>query len=99
MLRQILYDVDRHVPVATISAKFHNALVAAMVAVAARVGHEQIALTGGCFQNALLLERAVRHLRAAGFRPYWHQRIPPNDGGIALGQVVGAWRHRPNEKK
>ncbi len=92
MLREILSDLEHHVPVGSIAVRFHNALVNAIVAVATRVGHEQVALTGGCFQNALLLERAVLRLRAAGFRPYWHQRIPPNDGGIALGQVVGAWR-------
>jgi hydrogenase maturation protein HypF len=92
MLREILDDIEHAAPAARISARFHNALANAIVAVATRVGHEQVALTGGCFQNALLLERAVRRLRSAGFRPYWHQRIPPNDGGIALGQVVGAIR-------
>jgi hydrogenase maturation protein HypF len=100
MLREILDDVEHHVPAGKISARFHNALVNAIVGVARSVGHEQVALTGGCFQNALLLERAVGRLRAAGFRPYWHQRIPPNDGGISLGQVVGAARElrRKNEK-
>jgi hydrogenase maturation protein HypF len=49
-------------------------------------------LTGGCFQNRYLTERAVRRLRKDNFRPYWHQRIPPNDGGIALGQIVAATR-------
>ena len=49
-------------------------------------------LSGGCFQNRYLTERAVARLREAGFRPYWHQRIPPNDGGIALGQLVAASR-------
>ncbi len=94
MLQEILSDLKRGVAVGTIAARFHNALVEAIVAVAARVGCEQVALGGGCFQNALLLERAVLRLRAAGFRPYWPQRIPPNDGGIALGQVVAAWRSR-----
>jgi hydrogenase maturation protein HypF len=45
-------------------------------------------LSGGCFQNRYLLERTIDRLQAAGFRPVWHQRIPPNDGGIALGQVA-----------
>jgi hydrogenase maturation protein HypF len=49
-----------------------------------------VALTGGCFQNRYLTERAVSRLRSAGFRPYWHRHVPPNDGGIALGQAVMA---------
>jgi hydrogenase maturation protein HypF len=47
-------------------------------------------LTGGCFQNKYLTERAVRRLREDGFRPYWHQRVPTNDGGIALGQIAAS---------
>jgi len=70
----------------------HNTLVNAIVELAAEIGVERIALTGGCFQNKYLTERTVTRLRQAGFRPYWHQRIPPNDGGIALGQVMSAIR-------
>jgi len=66
--------------------------VEAIVAVARRIALERVALSGGCFQNRFLTERAVRRLEAEGFRPYWHQRIPPNDGGIALGQIVAALR-------
>lgn len=69
---------------------WHEALAAAAVAVARRVNHPQVLLTGGCFQNRLLTERVVAALREAGFAPYWHQRIPPNDGGVALGQAVAA---------
>jgi hydrogenase maturation protein HypF len=39
-----------------------------------------------------LTERVVKRLREEKFSPYWHQRVPPNDGGIALGQVVAARR-------
>jgi hydrogenase maturation protein HypF len=92
LLWEVLADVRERIPVAEISAKFHNALVEGIVAVAEQVGEERIVLTGGCFQNRYLTERAVRRLRAEGFRPYWHQRIPPNDGGIALGQIVAASR-------
>jgi hydrogenase maturation protein HypF len=49
-------------------------------------------LSGGCFQNRYLAERTVTRLRAEKFQPYWHQRVPPNDGGIALGQVAAARR-------
>jgi hydrogenase maturation protein HypF len=67
-------------------------LIEGIVAVAEQVGKERIVLTGGCFQSRYLSERAVGRLRTEGFRPYWHQRIPPNDGGIALGQIVAASR-------
>jgi len=76
----------------SIAAKFHNTLVEMIVAMAKRVGEEQIVLTGGCFQNRYLIERTIQRLRAEGFRPYWHQQIPPNDGGIALGQIMAALR-------
>jgi hydrogenase maturation protein HypF len=90
LLHDILADVKRRLPVGIISAKFHNALVEIIVAVARRAGHSQVALSGGCFQNRYLTERAVMRLQQEGFRPYWHQRIPPNDGGIALGQIIAA---------
>jgi hydrogenase maturation protein HypF len=88
MVKDILADVKRGVPVGTISAKFHNTLAGVIVAVAQRVGQPQVALSGGCFQNRYLTERTAARLEQEGFRPYWHQRIPPNDGGIALGQIV-----------
>jgi len=92
MVWEILDDVKQRVPVSVISAKFHNTLTEIIVHVAKRIGEERVVLTGGCFQNRLLTERTVRRLEAEGFRPYWHQRIPPNDGGIALGQVFAACR-------
>lgn len=92
MILAILGDRQAGTPASTISMKFHDALAAAIAAVAARIGVERVALTGGCFQNVLLLTRTVDSLKAAGFRPYWHQRVPPNDGGIALGQICAAAR-------
>jgi hydrogenase maturation protein HypF len=90
MMSQILMELAEGIPVGLISAKFHNTLVEIMLEVARRIGEERVVLTGGCFQNKYLTERAVRRLREEGFRLYWHQRVPPNDGGIALGQVVAA---------
>jgi hydrogenase maturation protein HypF len=92
LVRAILQDVFAAIPLACIAKKFHNTLAQIIVAVAQRVGEKRIVLTGGCFQNRVLMESTVRSLEAAGFRPYWHQRIPPNDGGIALGQIVAASR-------
>ncbi len=94
MIEAILADVKNGIPVGAISAKFHNALAEGIVAVAKRAGQNRVVLSGGCFQNRYLTERAVRRLQAEGFRPYWHQRVPPNDGGIALGQVVAALRQK-----
>ena len=51
------------------------------------------ALTGGCYQNLLLLELTADRLRAMGFRVLTHSLIPPNDGGVALGQAVAAMRY------
>jgi hydrogenase maturation protein HypF len=92
LVRALVADVRAGVPIGTMSARFHNGLVEAAVEIARRTALERVVLSGGCFQNRYLLERAIARLRAEGFRPVWHQRIPPNDGGIALGQVAAvAW--------
>ena len=90
MIPQIIEDTADNAPAGLISAKFHNALAEAIVRIAAEIGVEKVLLTGGCFQTKYLTERAIDRLEQAGFRPYWHQRVPPNDGGISLGQIVAA---------
>ena len=92
MIEEIIADVRQGLTPNVISAKFHNALVEIIVSVARHVGQTRVVLTGGCFQNRYLTERSVQRLLEAGFRPYWHQRVPTNDGGIALGQVYDAAR-------
>jgi hydrogenase maturation protein HypF len=83
---------------AAAAARFHNMLVDMAAHVAHKVGETNVVLSGGCFQNRYLTERLVARLQREGFRPYWHQRIPPNDGGIALGQII-ATQARDNERK
>jgi hydrogenase maturation protein HypF len=90
MIRNILADANGGVSVAEISVKFHNALAEAVVTVAKHFGEPRVVLSGGCFQNRYLTERTVTRLRAENFQPCWHQRVPPNDGGIALGQIFAA---------
>jgi hydrogenase maturation protein HypF len=90
IVRGILDDLRCGVSVGRIAARFHNSLVEAIVAEAHAADEERVMLTGGCFQNKYLTERAVRRLREDGFRPYWHQRVPTNDGGIALGQIAAS---------
>jgi hydrogenase maturation protein HypF len=91
-IRALLGDLENGLSPKIISAKFHNALVEMIVAVAQKFDEPKIILSGGCFQNRLLTERAIERLREENFRPYWHQRVPPNDGGVSLGQVaVASW--------
>jgi hydrogenase maturation protein HypF len=89
-IRDALGDIKNGGSRGAISAKFHNMLVQSIVAVARRIGEPTVVLSGGCFQNRLLIERAIERLRQENFLPAWHQRVPPNDGGIALGQAVAA---------
>ena len=88
MIEAMLTGLADRLSPAVIAACFHQALVEMGVDAARRAGLERVVLSGGCFQNALLTERLVERLRAEGFRPCWHQRVPPNDGGIALGQAA-----------
>ena len=98
MMEAILSDCRHGRGTGVIAARFHNALVETVTDVARRIGQEKVVLSGGCFQNRYLTERTVTRLRAEGFRPYWHQRVPPNDGGIALGQIF-AVRHQLGLRK
>jgi hydrogenase maturation protein HypF len=90
MIECVVSDLQRREAAGVIAAKFHNTLAEMIVAVAREIGEPKVLLTGGCFQNRYLTERTVDRLKAEGLVPYWHRRIPPNDGGIALGQIVGA---------
>ncbi|HWR82931.1 MAG TPA: carbamoyltransferase HypF [Candidatus Deferrimicrobium sp.] len=92
MIRQILADLHNAIPAGVIAAKFHNTLVEMIVSLARRMNEKIVVLSGGCFQNAYLTARAIRRLSAAGFTVYRHHRVPPNDGGIALGQIAEAAR-------
>ena len=66
------------------------ATVAACRSLREATGLGTVALSGGVFQNLLLLERTVAGLEQAGFRALVHSRVPPNDGGISLGQAAVA---------
>jgi hydrogenase maturation protein HypF len=90
LVTALLDDLSRGASREDVASKFHNALVEGVAAVARGAGEERVVLTGGCFQNRVLVERTVQRFRAAGFRPYWHQRLPPNDGGVAVGQALAA---------
>ena len=90
MVHGVLSDLGENVSAGEISARFHNTLAEFVIEGAKRARESQVVLSGGCFQNKYLTERCMARLHQEGFRVYCHQRIPPNDGGIAVGQIVGA---------
>lgn len=90
----IIDDLRSGVSVGEISAVFHNTLAEMIVSVAQLVGEKRVVLSGGCFQNKALLEGTIERLLVAGFQPYWHRAVPPNDGGIALGQIAAALKEQ-----
>jgi hydrogenase maturation protein HypF len=89
-LEALLADLAAGAGPGAVAAAFHDGLARAVAAVAARLGDARVVLCGGCFQNARLTAAAVAALRAIGAEPFWHRRVPPNDGGLALGQAVWA---------
>jgi len=94
LVRAIAEERIKEKDPAAIAAAFHRtiigALVAMTVAVREQTGLGKAVLSGGCFQNRVLLEGTVRELERAGFEVYTHQMLPSNDGCIALGQAVVA---------
>lgn len=89
-IQQILEDKENKVPIDLISQKFHNTLSEIIIEIAKKINESKVVLSGGCFQNRYLTEHTVKRLKEENFSPYWHQRIPPNDGGIAVGQIASA---------
>jgi hydrogenase maturation protein HypF len=92
MWRGILQDLRAQTPAATIALRFHNTVAQMIVDMCFRLaeesGLERVALSGGCFQNRLLLEKSARMLSEAGFEVLTHGQVPSNDGGVSLGQAV-----------
>lgn len=105
----IVEEVSQEIAHSTISARFHNTLVEALARTCLTIQFHKslsvsrvsgpgsrICLSGGCFQNALLTTRLKKRLEDEGFKVYTHSLVPPNDGGIALGQAVVA-THKTRE--
>ena len=88
-------DVRNEPLVQKAALDFHESLARALVDRARRSGRKTLCLSGGCFCNRVLLERTIHHARASGLRPFWPERVPPNDGGLALGQLAIAALESP----
>jgi hydrogenase maturation protein HypF len=90
VVHAVVSDHRAGVPAAVIGARFHCAVADLVVKLACedRDASQTVALSGGVFQNALLLQLTLKRLQANGFHVITHRRVPPNDGGIALGQLL-----------
>jgi hydrogenase maturation protein HypF len=97
IIEGVVDDLMNNVSVPVISAKFHNTIINIIFAVVSEIskktGLQKVVFSGGTFQNRYILENAENKLKDQGFEVFSHSKIPSNDGGIALGQmVIGAWR-------
>ena len=92
IIQGLVADIEKGVTASIVSGKFHATLLAMFtdlcVVIRKETGLSQVALSGGCFQNRLLLSGLTRNLHNKGFQVLTHERVPANDGGIALGQAV-----------
>jgi hydrogenase maturation protein HypF len=100
MLHEILADLRKNTSPGSISNRFHNTLAALFSEACGRLGKtekiQSVVLSGGVFQNGTLLERLTRFLTDQNFKVHSHHKVPPNDGGLCLGQAV-AGRARMTE--
>jgi hydrogenase maturation protein HypF len=92
VIRAIVDDLRRDVAANIIGAKFHNAVADLIVQISLllhrQTGTSTVVLSGGVFQNVTLLKLAVSGLKSEGFAVLTHELVPPNDGGLALGQAI-----------
>jgi hydrogenase maturation protein HypF len=94
LMHAIVRDIEQGVSVLSIARRFHvtiaEMLAAACLEIRQMTGLKTVALSGGVFQNRLLLEQLMNRLDEMAFRVYTNQRVPPNDGGLSLGQAAVA---------
>ncbi len=87
MFESILKDLNADRSNNEVAKIFHNTLANLILQMAVTRKTPKVVLSGGCFQNMILLEQTIILLQQNGLTPYWHQRIPANDSGISLGQI------------
>ncbi|MEI6261625.1 MAG: carbamoyltransferase HypF [Deltaproteobacteria bacterium] len=94
IIQGVVWDIEKHVSPAVISARFHQTIIRMATALCRVIrqdsGLNRVALSGGVFQNTILLKGLIRELSADRFEVFSHSLVPTNDGGISLGQAVCA---------
>ncbi len=92
MFEEVIYDINKKISSGIIGIKFHKALCEALLRVCKKLSYDfgikSVILSGGVFQNRLLLRYLVQLLDSSGFKVYTHKNVPCNDGGISLGQIL-----------
>ena len=100
-IKGIIFDLKTGIKPAAISGKFHNTIAAAtcdkIVQINKQSGLKKVVLSGGVFQNKILLEKIVDKISAEGYEVYTHSQVPANDGGISLGQLIIAAKKRSKQ--
>ncbi len=95
LIRALVADQRAGVPIPAIAARFHNGVAAMVAEVCCLIrderGLSEVVLSGGVWQNVTLLARTIQLLYQDGFTVYTHEKVPPNDGGLALGQTAIAY--------
>ena len=93
-IESLIKDVRAGIHISKISTRFHNGLAETVRMTVNKMNHEtgirSVALSGGVWQNLTLIGRTLSLLRTDGFTVYLHRQVPPNDGGLSLGQAVVA---------
>ena len=102
LFEEILADLAHKTPISIISDKFHNTLVSISITIAKKMRKELntniVVLSGGSFQNRILLQKTENQLKECNFAVYSQELVPSNDGGIALGQLaIAAQRRKHNQ--
>lgn len=98
VFEEIISDLENHIELSTISGKFHNTVVEIILKTVQQISStaklKKVALSGGTFQNRIILEKTEIALQQNGFTVYSQSAVPSNDGGIALGQLAIAAKRR-----
>ena len=103
IIRGVVADMQNRIPLPVISGKFHTTLIRMFSELCDEIrkenGLDRVVLSGGVFQNSILLFGLIRALEEIHFSVYTHKQVPTNDGGICLGQAVAAHAQIKNKTK